>query len=83
MLLYLLSNWIHHPRIQTSDPNIENQIATLGPASCTKDQIEALFLAGVDVFRLNFSHGAHEEKAKVCCVLCVVVCCVCVFSLIR
>lgn len=43
-----------------------DQIATLGPASCTKDQIEALFLAGVDVFRLNFSHGAHEEKAKVC-----------------
>lgn len=29
------------------------------------EQIEALFLAGVDVFRLNFSHGAHDEKAKV------------------
>lgn len=41
------------------------QIATLGPASCTFEQIETLFLAGVDVFRLNFSHGAHEEKAKV------------------
>ncbi|CAN0488373.1 unnamed protein product, partial [Hapterophycus canaliculatus] len=41
------------------------QIATLGPASCTMEQIEALFLAGVDVFRLNFSHGAHDEKAKV------------------
>eukprot|EP00904_Undaria_pinnatifida_P010330 jgi/Undpi1/6427/HiC_scaffold_20.g08908.m1 len=40
------------------------QIATLGPASCTFEQIEALFLAGVDVFRLNFSHGAHEEKAN-------------------
>nr|AIT69974.1 pyruvate kinase [Ishige okamurae] len=40
------------------------QIATLGPASCTKEQIEELFLAGVDVFRLNFSHGAHDEKAK-------------------
>nr|AIT69999.1 pyruvate kinase [Colpomenia sinuosa] len=40
------------------------QVATLGPASCTMEQIEALFLAGVDVFRLNFSHGAHEEKAK-------------------
>nr|AIT69993.1 pyruvate kinase [Sargassum vachellianum] len=40
------------------------QIATLGPASCTMEQIEALFLAGVDVFRLNFSHGAHDEKAK-------------------
>lgn len=41
------------------------QIATLGPASRTFEQIEKLFLAGVDVFRLNFSHGAHEEKADV------------------
>ncbi len=36
-------------------------VATLGPASNTKEKIEALFLAGVDVFRLNFSHGAHED----------------------
>ncbi|CAM9677685.1 unnamed protein product [Ectocarpus sp. 6 AP-2014] len=40
------------------------QIATLGPASCTEEQIEALFLAGVDVFRLNFSHGDHDQKAE-------------------
>ncbi|CAM9953907.1 unnamed protein product [Ectocarpus fasciculatus] len=40
------------------------QIATLGPASCTAEQIEALFLAGVDVFRLNFSHGDHDQKAE-------------------
>jgi pyruvate kinase len=26
--------------------------------------IEKLFLAGADVFRLNFSHGKHEEKAE-------------------
>ena len=39
------------------------QIATLGPVSCTEEMIEKLFLAGADVFRLNFSHGAHEEKA--------------------
>jgi pyruvate kinase len=36
-------------------------VATLGPASGTEGQIEALFLAGVDVFRLNFSHGSHED----------------------
>lgn len=42
------------------------QVATLGPASRTFEQLEALFLAGVDVFRLNFSHGVHEEKAEVC-----------------
>lgn len=40
------------------------QIATLGPASCTEEMIEKLFLAGADVFRLNFSHGKHEEKAE-------------------
>jgi pyruvate kinase len=36
-------------------------VATIGPASGTEDQIEALFLAGVDVFRLNFSHGSHDD----------------------
>jgi len=39
------------------------QIATLGPAS--DDKIEDLFLSGVDVFRLNFSHGTREEKGRV------------------
>eukprot|EP00624_Nannochloropsis_granulata_P007026 evm.model.NODE_5934_length_10459_cov_14.521464.4 len=38
------------------------QLATLGPVSNTEEMIEKLFLAGVDVFRLNFSHGAHDEK---------------------
>ena len=36
-------------------------VATLGPASTTKKQIRALIKAGVDVFRLNFSHGSHEN----------------------
>lgn len=40
------------------------QLATLGPASATVGMIEKLFLAGADVFRLNFSHGEHSEKAK-------------------
>jgi len=40
-------------------------IATLGPASSTPEAIRALFLAGADVFRLNFSHGAHaDHKAR-------------------
>jgi len=38
-------------------------IATLGPASSTPEQIRALFLAGADVFRLNFSHGDHADHA--------------------
>ncbi|MFT3819916.1 MAG: pyruvate kinase [Rubrivivax sp.] len=36
-------------------------VATLGPASSTREMIERLFVAGVDVFRLNFSHGAADE----------------------
>lgn len=40
-------------------------VATLGPASSSLEMIEALFVAGVDVFRLNFSHGEraiHEQN---------------------
>jgi len=36
-------------------------VATLGPASSAPERIRALFEAGVDVFRLNFSHGTHED----------------------
>lgn len=39
-------------------------IATLGPASSTVPMIEKLFLAGVDAFRLNFSHGTHEDHRE-------------------
>lgn len=36
-------------------------VATLGPASSSEQGIRALFEAGADVFRLNFSHGVHED----------------------
>lgn len=39
-------------------------VATLGPASASAEVITNLFLAGVDVFRLNFSHGSHEDHKK-------------------
>jgi len=39
-------------------------VATLGPASSTYDMIRSLFEAGADVFRLNMSHGVHEEIAE-------------------
>jgi pyruvate kinase len=35
-------------------------LATLGPASATPEMIEKLFIAGVDVFRINMSHTSHE-----------------------
>jgi len=39
-------------------------VATLGPASSSPELIRALFNAGVDVFRLNFSHGTHEDHER-------------------
>ena len=40
-------------------------VATVGPASSAPDRLKALFLAGVDTFRLNFSHGVQEDHARV------------------
>ena len=39
-------------------------VATLGPSSSDYDTIKDLHLAGADVFRLNMSHGTHDEIAK-------------------
>lgn len=39
-------------------------VATLGPASDSRDTISALIEAGVDMFRLNFSHGTPEEHIE-------------------
>jgi len=36
-------------------------VATLGPASSDYETIRALFEAGADVFRLNMSHGTHDD----------------------
>jgi pyruvate kinase len=40
-------------------------VATLGPTSSDSETIAKLFEHGVDVARLNFSHGRHEEHAEV------------------
>jgi pyruvate kinase len=40
-------------------------VATVGPASNTKEKLLELVVAGVDVFRLNFSHGTHEQHLEV------------------
>lgn len=39
-------------------------VGTLGPSSSDIDTIRRLFLAGMDVARLNFSHGTHEEHKE-------------------
>ena len=40
-------------------------VATVGPACDTYEKLLELVKAGVNVFRLNFSHGSHEDKAKI------------------
>ena len=40
-------------------------IATVGPACDTYEKLLSLVQAGVNVFRLNFSHGTHEDKLDV------------------
>ena len=40
-------------------------LATLGPSSSSEEMILRLLTSGVDAFRLNFSHGKHEEHARV------------------
>ncbi|MFX0057927.1 MAG: pyruvate kinase [Candidatus Hodarchaeota archaeon] len=39
-------------------------VSTLGPASSSKQMIKKLIDTGVNVFRLNFSHGTHDEKRE-------------------
>src|SRR3954447_12683037 len=40
-------------------------VCTLGPASSSPDRLHALVAAGMDVARLNFSHGRREDHAEV------------------
>ena len=40
-------------------------VCTIGPASSSAAELDRLVTAGLDVARLNFSHGTHEEHAEV------------------
>ncbi len=44
--------------------NFTKIVATLGPSSSGREKIAALMRAGVNVFRLNFSHGSHDEHRE-------------------
>jgi pyruvate kinase len=46
---------------ESSNPRATKIVATLGPASSTPDVLEKMIRAGVDVVRLNFSHGAAQD----------------------
>ena len=39
-------------------------LATVGPASSAPEMLRRLFLAGADTFRLNFSHGSHDDHRQ-------------------
>ena len=40
-------------------------VCTIGPASSSPEALDRLVAAGMDVARLNFSHGTHAEHAEV------------------
>ncbi|MDE2886023.1 MAG: pyruvate kinase, partial [Chloroflexota bacterium] len=45
----------------TGFPRHTKIVATLGPALASDEHLRQAIAAGVDVFRLNFSHATHEE----------------------
>ncbi|HEY0203191.1 MAG TPA: pyruvate kinase [Acetobacteraceae bacterium] len=49
------------PRVKMRRRRRTKIIATLGPASSTAEMLARLFQGGADVFRVNFSHGTHED----------------------
>lgn len=56
---------IHTTRLKVNDQQNTKIVATIGPASESSDKLLELMVAGVDVFRLNFSHGSHADHKKV------------------
>ena len=52
------------PRMRIRRRRRTKIIATIGPASANPEMLERLFIAGADVFRLNFSHGSHDDHAR-------------------
>ena len=49
-------------KLETS--NNTKIVATMGPASWHKDVMKDMIIAGVNVFRVNFSHGDHETHRR-------------------
>ena len=52
-------------RLEIVDSQNTRIVATVGPASSSAENLLALTKAGVDLFRLNFSHGTHEDHQQV------------------
>ena len=52
-------------KIKIIDRQKTKIVATIGPASSSKENLLKLVKAGADIFRLNFSHGTHDDHQKV------------------
>ena len=50
--------------LSSGQHDVTKIVATMGPSSANPDTIRALMLAGMNVARLNFSHGTHEAHAR-------------------
>ena len=48
-----------------SDFNKTKIVATIGPATSSREMLKSLIMAGVDVCRINSSHGSHEDHLEV------------------
>jgi pyruvate kinase len=55
---------VTNPPVARQHTGVTKIVATIGPSSASPDVIRQLILAGVNVARLNFSHGAHEMHAR-------------------
>ncbi|MFY7963509.1 MAG: pyruvate kinase [Chitinophagaceae bacterium] len=64
-----LSKYLHQDMDKNAGIDHTNHrtkiVATVGPACDTYEKLLDLVKAGVNVFRLNFSHGSHEDKQKI------------------
>jgi pyruvate kinase len=52
------------PRANTNFPRATKIVATLGPSSTSPEILRKLIIAGVNVVRVNFSHGSAEEHTQ-------------------
>ncbi len=60
-----LTNWLSSDSTAHHAPRKAKIVCTLGPSSHTEEMMRELLHAGMDVARLNFSHGTHEDHARV------------------
>jgi pyruvate kinase len=54
-----------NPPAMRNDRSHTKVVATVGPATSQREVLEQMIREGVDVFRINFSHGTHEAHLKI------------------